>query len=51
MGGRLTSGLAASSSTVAGKPTTFTFALGTNNRVWEKTGTWAAYPPKFSGWM
>jgi hypothetical protein len=51
IGGRLTSGLAASSSTVAGKPTTFTFGLGTDNQVYEKTGTWATYPPKFSGWM
>lgn len=50
MGGRLTSGLAAGSGTVAGKPTTYTFGLGTNNQVYEKVGTWATYPPSFSGW-
>ena len=50
MDGRLTSGLAAGSGTVAGKPTTYTFGLGTNNQVYEKVGTWATYPPSFSGW-
>jgi hypothetical protein len=50
IGGRLTSGLAASSGTAAGKPTTYTFGLGTNNQVYEKIGTWATYPPSFSGW-
>ena len=51
MGGRLTSGLAAARSTVAGKATTYTFGLGTNNQVYEKIGTWATYPPAFSGWI
>ena len=50
IGGRLTSGLAAGSGTVAGKPTTYTFGLGTNNQVYEKVGTWATYPPSFGGW-
>ena len=50
MGGRLTSGLAASSQMVAGKPTTYTFALGTDNAIYGKIGTWASYPPSFSGW-
>jgi hypothetical protein len=51
IGGRLTSGLAASSGTAAGKPTTYTFGLGTDNQVYEKIGTWATYPPAFSGWI
>ena len=51
IGGRLTSGLAASSGTAAGKPTTYTFGLGTDNQVYENTGTWATYPPSFSGWQ
>ena len=51
MGGRLTSGLAASSGTVAGKATTYTFGLGTDNQVYQETGTWATYPPSFSGWI
>ena len=50
IGGRLTSGLAAGSGTMAGKPTTYTFGLGTDNQVYEKTGTWATYPPSFSSW-
>lgn len=50
MGGRLTSGLAASSTTVAGKTTTYTMALGTDNQVYENDGTWASGPPGFSGW-
>jgi len=51
IGGRLTSGLAAGSGKVAGKATTYTFGLGTDNQVYEKTGTWAAYPPSFGGWV
>jgi hypothetical protein len=31
-------------------PTTLTFGLGTDNRVWENAGTWASYPPAFNGW-
>ena len=50
IGGRLTSGLAAGSGTVAGKATTNTFGLGTDNQVYENIGTWASYPPSFSGW-
>jgi hypothetical protein len=50
IGGRLTSGLAAGAGVVTGKPTTYTFALGTDNQVYEKAGTWASYPPSFSGW-
>jgi hypothetical protein len=50
MGGRLTSGLAAASGVVAGKATTYTFGLGTDSQVYEKIGTWAPYPPHFSGW-
>jgi hypothetical protein len=51
IGGRLTSGLAAGSSLVAGKPTTYTFGLGTDNQVYETDGNWASYPPSFSGWI
>ena len=51
MGGGLTSSLAAARGMVAGKATTYTFGLGTNNQVYEKIGTWAAYPPAFSGWI
>lgn len=50
IGGRLTSGLAAASGKVAGKETTCTFGLGTDNQVYGKIGTWATYPPSFSGW-
>jgi hypothetical protein len=50
MGGRLTSGLAAGSGVVAGKATTYTFGLGTDSQVYETVGTWASYPPGFSGW-
>ena len=50
MDGRLTSGLAAASGVVAGRATTYTFGLGTDNQVYEKVGTWASYPPSFSSW-
>jgi hypothetical protein len=50
IGGRLTSGLAASSGLGAGKATTYTFGLGTDNQVYQKVGSWASYPPSFSGW-
>lgn len=50
IGGRLTSGLAAGSGTAAGKPTTYTFGLGTNSQVYKNIGTWATSPPTFSGW-
>jgi hypothetical protein len=50
IGGRLTSGLAASSGIGAGKTTTYTFGPGTDNQVYEKVGSWASYPPSFSGW-
>jgi len=50
MGGRLTSGLAASSGLGAAKTTTYTFGLGTDNQVYQKVGSWASYPPSFSGW-
>jgi len=50
MGGRLTSGLAASSVTGAGKTTTYTFGLGTDNQIYQKVGSWASYPPSFGGW-
>jgi len=51
MGGQLTSGLAASSGIAAGTATTYTFGLGTDNQVYQETGTWATYPPSFSGWI
>lgn len=52
MGGRLTSGLAVStqSAAIAPTPTTFTFGLGTDNRIYENAGTWGLYPPSFTGW-
>ncbi len=50
IGGRLTSGLGAGAGMVAGKPTTYTFGLGTDNQVYYNVGTWASYPPSFSGW-
>ena len=50
IGGRLTSGLAAGSSLVAGKATTYTMGLGTDNQIYETDGNWASYPPSFSGW-
>ena len=50
IGGRLTSGLAAGSSLVAGKATTYTMGLGTDNQVYETDGNWASNPPSFSGW-
>ena len=46
MGGRLTSGVAAASGTAS----SYTFGLGTNSAVYGDTGTWASYPPTFSGW-
>jgi hypothetical protein len=45
-GGRITSGLAASSSATS----TYTFGLGTDSRVYENNGAWAVYPPTFTGW-
>jgi hypothetical protein len=51
IGGRLTSGLAAGAGVVTGKPTTYTFGLGPDNQVYENAGTWASYPPTFSGWV
>ena len=50
MGGRLTSGLAAASTSVSGHATTYTFGLGTDDQVYGDTGTWASYPPVFGGW-
>ena len=50
IGGQLTSGLAAGSSLVAGKATTYTMALGTDNQVYETVGNWASNPPTFSSW-
>ncbi len=50
IGGRLTSGLAAGSSLAAGKATTYTMALGTDNQIYETDGNWASNPPSFSGW-
>ena len=50
IGGRLTSGLAAGSSLVAGKATTYTMGLGTDNQVYKTDGNWASNPPSFSGW-
>jgi len=46
MGGKLTSGVAAGTS----PGTTYTFGLGTNISPYGDTGTWASYPPSFSGW-
>ena len=51
IGGRLTSGLAAGAGVVTGKPTTYTFGLGTDNQVYEQAGTWASHLPSFSGWV
>jgi hypothetical protein len=48
MGGRLTSGLAASSP--SGLARTYTFGLGPDNQVYEDAGTWTKYPPALSGW-
>jgi hypothetical protein len=50
MGGKLTTGVAAATGTVAGKVTTYTVGLGTNSGVYIDTGTWTSYPPAFSGW-
>jgi hypothetical protein len=50
IGGQLTSGLAAGSSVVAGKATTYTMALGTDNQIWETVGNWASSPPSFGSW-
>lgn len=50
MGGKLTSGVSAASSTASGTATTYTFGLGTNISPFGDTGTWASYPPPFSGW-
>jgi hypothetical protein len=38
------------SSLVAGKVTTYTMGLGTDNQVYETNGNWASNPPSFSGW-
>jgi hypothetical protein len=50
IGGRLTTGLSASTQILATIPMTLTFGLGTDNRIWENIGTWGAYPPDFNGW-
>jgi hypothetical protein len=50
MGGRLTSGLAASSYVGAAIPTTVTFGLGADNHVYRDGATWASYPPGLNGW-
>jgi hypothetical protein len=42
--------MSASTVTVAPTPTTWTFALGRDNQVYENTGTWLSYPPRFDGW-
>ncbi len=47
MAGALSSGLTASA---AGATITDTFGLGTDSRVYENIGHWAAYPPTFVGW-
>ncbi|HWG14616.1 MAG TPA: hypothetical protein VG268_15185 [Streptosporangiaceae bacterium] len=50
MGGKLTSGVSAAASIVSGAATTYTVGLGTDSGVYIGTGTWASYPPTFSGW-
>jgi hypothetical protein len=50
MGGALTSGVAAVSDVKAAIPDTYTFGLGTNNQVYENSGTWAPNP-SFNGWV
>lgn len=50
MGGRLSTGVAASEQVVATIPTTYTYALGTDNRVYEATASWAAPTPGLNGW-
>ena len=50
MGGHLTTGVAASMQVVATIPTTYTYALGTDNRIYEATAAWAAPTPGLSGW-
>ena len=50
LGGQLSTGVAASEQVVATIPTTYTYALGTDNRVYEATASWAAPTPGLSGW-
>ena len=50
MGGQLSTGVAASSQVVAIIPTTYTYALGTDNRLYEATASWAAPTPGLNGW-
>lgn len=55
MGGVLTTGLAASSENIPAAPgandMTNTFGLGSDNHVYQSTGTWGGYPPVFTAWQ
>jgi hypothetical protein len=50
MGGHLTTGPAAFTQIEATIPDTYTYALGTDNQIYENEGTWAAPTPGLSGW-
>jgi hypothetical protein len=50
MGGQLTSGLAAEQ-LGASLLTTYTYALGADNQVYQDPGDWDGYPPTFTGWV
>jgi hypothetical protein len=50
MGGNLTTGPATFTQIVATIPNTYTYALGTDNQIYENVGAWAAPTPGLSGW-
>ena len=50
MGGRLNSGLAAFTQIVTTIPTTYAYALGADNQIYEDSGAWAAPTTSLTGW-
>jgi hypothetical protein len=50
MGGRLTTGPAAFTQIEATIPENFTYALGTDNQIYENVVTWGAATPGLNGW-
>ena len=50
MGGQLSTGMASFTQVVATIPNTYTYAQGTDHKIYENVGTWAAPTPGLSGW-
>ncbi len=50
MGGRLTSGLGATTQVINSVPYTVTAGLGTDQNIYANDANWSTYPPALTGW-